>query len=677
MVYKRTIETEFISTGADKIIKDQERVGASFNKAGRSADTGAASVNNWVQRHTVALTLMAAAGAAVMGGIIKSSPLLSAALASTRLAFSLLAGEIGDNVEPMFALLEEASWQLLAAWDGLSPGTQQVISYFIVLGATSLILTAALAGVIAIVVTLGVTLVIAAAIIGSIAVAVTLFIVALDTLGNKLNWLWGIFALAGPPGWAVLTLLILIQKGMDALGIESISVSGFFEFWLDVLKTVIGYIQTTAIVVFNAFKFTIEQFGMAVSATWNWLSTVGISVMTFFGDVVKNTWEMIKLVIATIILAIYYLFTGQWGKLGELFEAFGEKFIAIWSGVWDIIKSIFSSAFSFIGDAAIAGFDFISDVFWFGLDALVSIVTTMASAIKEAFLAIIDPSFWTNLASNMWNFGSDMVKSLIKGIGNVGKKVFDWFTSSMKSFVSWLVKWAKGVVGMSPTLIQIGMEMIKSLFSFVGEAGSMAWDLIKGFVGGLMDAVSGLASSIMDIGSDIAGWIGDGISGALDTLSSLGGDIVDAVKGGASAIMDFAGDAWDWGSDMASNFGAGVVSGAKKIGGAVSSAAKGVKDFFSFDIPENDRWAFESGADMVKFFQKGVTRASESLATPGVSPQIAAATPSLAGGGNVNRSTNINIERIIVSGGGSTISMRELGDETGRSIDRRLSQRGS
>lgn len=153
--YERTVSTRFISVGAEKLAADYRMVSSTLQKAGATAKAGASMVKDWVERNKLAMLTMAAAAGGLMAVIISNSPTLEAHLSFIRVAFSLLAMEIGENVAPMFELLDRAAWALLDVWDSLSPEVQELVSWVIVLGGSALVLTGVIVGLVAVFVTAG------------------------------------------------------------------------------------------------------------------------------------------------------------------------------------------------------------------------------------------------------------------------------------------------------------------------------------------------------------------------------------------------------------------------------------------------------------------------------------------------------------------------------------------
>lgn len=119
----------FMSLGADRLIRDEERVDKAISKTAKNAEKNEKKTKRWMERHKTALTAIGVATAGAMAGVIAASPSLRAALSGVYLEFSMLAMDIGERWAPAFEWLEGIAGDLTEAWDKLPEPLKDVIAY--------------------------------------------------------------------------------------------------------------------------------------------------------------------------------------------------------------------------------------------------------------------------------------------------------------------------------------------------------------------------------------------------------------------------------------------------------------------------------------------------------------------------------------------------------------------
>lgn len=92
--------TEFASSGADKVVRDEERVEKAISRTARTAERSEGKTRQWMDRHRGALTAIGVAAGGAMAAIISQTPDLVAGLSETQLYFSMFAMEIGQTWSP-------------------------------------------------------------------------------------------------------------------------------------------------------------------------------------------------------------------------------------------------------------------------------------------------------------------------------------------------------------------------------------------------------------------------------------------------------------------------------------------------------------------------------------------------------------------------------------------------
>ena len=136
----------FMSIGADKVVRDEDRVDKAISKTAKNAEKNEKKTKRWMERHKTALTTIGVAAAGAMAGVIAASPSLQAALSGVYLEFSMLAMDIGERWAPAFEYLEGIAGDIVEAWDKLPGPLKDVIAYGLLAGLGILALAGAVAG---------------------------------------------------------------------------------------------------------------------------------------------------------------------------------------------------------------------------------------------------------------------------------------------------------------------------------------------------------------------------------------------------------------------------------------------------------------------------------------------------------------------------------------------------
>jgi len=136
----------FMSLGADRLIRDEDRVDKAISKTAKNAEKNEKKTKRWMERHKTALTAIGVAAAGAMAGVIAASPSLQAALSGVYLEFSMLAMDIGERWAPAFEWLEGIAGDLTEAWDKLPEPLKDVISYGLLVALGFLAIAGAAAG---------------------------------------------------------------------------------------------------------------------------------------------------------------------------------------------------------------------------------------------------------------------------------------------------------------------------------------------------------------------------------------------------------------------------------------------------------------------------------------------------------------------------------------------------
>ena len=132
--------------GADRAQRKDKQVRESVQRTGREARKQAGTIRRWMQRHQAAIAGIAAATAGAMMAIVRNSPTLRGELAGLRLAFSLFAMTVGEDVAPALNGLSDTALDLQEAYANLPSAIRKPISALIGFGLAAGFVVTALAG---------------------------------------------------------------------------------------------------------------------------------------------------------------------------------------------------------------------------------------------------------------------------------------------------------------------------------------------------------------------------------------------------------------------------------------------------------------------------------------------------------------------------------------------------
>lgn len=146
MVEVRAVTLRYAAIGAEAAARADRILRAQVLATGAIARSEAGAIRAWLVQHKIALVAMAGALALMFARIIHASPELEARMSGIRLAFSLMAMEIGEVLDPAFAIVEKAVTALSDWFSGL-PGPIQAVVVALGAGAAAVIALGAAAAI--------------------------------------------------------------------------------------------------------------------------------------------------------------------------------------------------------------------------------------------------------------------------------------------------------------------------------------------------------------------------------------------------------------------------------------------------------------------------------------------------------------------------------------------------
>ena len=284
-----------------------------------------------------------------------------------------------------------------------------------------------------------------------------------------------------------------------------------------VLTAVWNVIRTVALAVFGDLQEFWRQHGESIMnalvTAWNTIQSILVGVWnviktvatTIFGglqsfwqkhgeqitEALVNVWNIIKNVLTAVWTIISTIARTIFNGLKAFWDTWGNTILTAISGVWEVIKAVFSTAFNVIADlfavfAALFSGDWgalwenvkqlVSDIF----GGIVNIVSTILSAVWNVISSIFTTiwNFISGVAQNIWSAVTTAFTNILTGITTTVTNIKDAIVNGFTAAIDW-------IKSLPAQAIQWGADIINGIV-----------DGIKGAIGAVGDAVSGVANKI-------------------------------------------------------------------------------------------------------------------------------------------------------------------------------------
>ena len=284
-----------------------------------------------------------------------------------------------------------------------------------------------------------------------------------------------------------------------------------------ILTAVWNVIRTVALAVFGDLQEFWRQHGESIMnalvtawntiqsilvGAWNVIKTVATTIFsglqTFWQnhgeqitEALVNVWNIIKNVLTAVWTIISTIARTIFNGLKAFWDTWGNTILTAISGVWEVIKAVFSTAFNVIADlfavfAALFSGDWgalwenvkqlVSDIF----GGIVNIVSTILSAVWNVISSIFTTiwNFISGVAQNIWSAVTTAFTNILTGITTTVTNIKDAIVNGFTAAIDW-------IKSLPAQAIQWGADIINGIV-----------DGIKGAIGAVGDAVSGVANKI-------------------------------------------------------------------------------------------------------------------------------------------------------------------------------------
>jgi tape measure domain-containing protein len=334
-----------------------------------------------------------------------------------------------------------------------------------------------------------------------------------DFIADAFEFLWEGIKLGGRLLGAFFEVIWLtIQHVWDAIGQPVVDfIVGAFQFWWDGIKIIFGWLQDGWEVLWGAMQ-----------TVWD---TVGQPVIDFVVGAFDFWWRGMQRIfgwVRTAWDAVWSFFQSAWNTVGQ-------PVVDAIVGVFEWFRDAIGGAFDTIKGFAEGLWNSISE--WFGKigDKVGSIKDTILDKVKGAKDWLVDT-------------GKNIVDGLLNGIGDLGKKITDWFLDKIPGWMKEPFKKALGIHSPSRVFKGYGVNIGEGLIKGIDSMGSKVADAAEGMADQVASAEAPVITPSVDTSAmlselEVAYRGGDAGYGA---LSGVLGDHGGRAAANAAATVGFA-----------------------------------------------------------------------------------------------------------------------------------------
>jgi hypothetical protein len=411
-----------------------------------------------MERNRAAIAGIAAAATGAMAAIISASPTLSALLAQVRLAFELLAMQIGEDLAPILDGIGQLALELVDKFTSLNDSIRQPISAIIGL--------AVVAGV-----ALGGLLVLGTILATIASAAVT--VAGVITAGVIVAFLKFVAV-------AAVVVTVLTAVGAVVTGVAAVAFLAWQNNWLGIRDLTVSVLQTIQGAITAVLTFISENLVQPVAARL-------LEIWAIHGAALERetaeTWVAIQGYVTDAIDTIQPLVT---------------TFVDVATTVWEtvlgpVLTTVAKNAFAVIKTAVVTGVDAM-------LTSIRVFINVLQGDWTEAWMAIA--GFTARLNVRILKLVSTMIGNLSSLFGTLRTRADQWGSDLLSNFVSGL----RSEVGQLDSAVSSIADRVTSALSFDLKANdrmAQQWgsDMIQEFAKGAQREQSTLSSAIPSPGN--------------------------------------------------------------------------------------------------------------------------------------------------------------------------------
>lgn len=267
-----------------------------------------------------------------------------------------------------------------------------------------------------------------------------------------------------------------------------------------VITTVFTTIMTIAMTIWNAI--------------WTFLQTLWNTIVT----VATTVWNAITTAISTALQAAWSFISNIWNTIWSFLSG-------ILTTIWNKVVSIFTQVVSTISDKMSQAWNFIVTKGMQWVSTITSTLINFVNRVIQGFVNVVNKvsQGMTNAVNKVKSFvddfvtaGADMIRGLMRGIGNMARDLAEKATSVAKGALN-AAKRALGIHSPSREFMDVGMY---SMLGFVKGIDNHSSKVIRN--------VSNVADKVVDAFQPTLN--APDISSITGNLSNLGGNINEQVQ---------------------------------------------------------------------------------------------------------------------------------------------------
>lgn len=389
--------------------------------------------------------------------------------------FDIVKVNIGEKLMPIIERLADAFTRVLDAWEGLDPGTQDMIIKFGLIASVLAVVVGVILTVVGVFLIFagaaaaaGVSLVVVAAVVAAIVAAfvllagiVYLVIQNWDTIKAKAEEVWPrIQALIQSlVDWWNNTFLpametaknFLVQKWDELVGWWNEHVGPLITAVMGFMMAIYNVIQFVWDLIQNFWEAAGTPILVAVQGVWNTIYEIISGVLGMVWNVVVAIWNGIKGFIEGILQAltgVFQFFTGVLTLNWELAWTGIKNFV---SGIWDAIFALITGA----------------------LGAIKEVITGVLSTVWNVIRAILQ---------GIW----DTIQSIWTGIQNKTRETWEGFKNTIVHAIDEVLNLAMGFTGRLGGYFHIDLTGIgRAIMNSFLDGLKSGWNDVTGFIGGI------------------------------------------------------------------------------------------------------------------------------------------------------------------------------------------------
>lgn len=500
-----SVVLKYSQRGAKSVQRADENVRDSIQRTSRVAREESGTISRWMERHQTALTVIGLAMMGLLAGIVRATPTLNAYLDSIRLAFSLMAYEIGEQLAPEMETLTDEVWELYEAFSSLDDKTKRVI-------AQAIALSGALAG------------------IAFSLRAVARFLHPLWTLARAL----GVIAGLGFVKWLV-DMATMAWKASGALTAMSggSRVFNAAMLMLDVLiERFLQYPLARSLVKWGRAFIGVGARVLGAIVSVKALLVILAALIVYLG-VVKGDWldgwydiatvtERVTNRINRIIGAWATVFTELYADILDVLEALTDENTSVIAALWDLFANLVTNTVVALAITVIGLFTNLFDsIILVGVSfvrGLLVILKGLVGGVIHAFerLRTVGPEIWEFLAKSI----QTEVNTIVDAIPHSWHELADAVVNITSWFVNSVIELARKLwrvlIGAS-----IFPDIVYGIIGLFKELDARALELMTGFVNGILRKASELYRGTSKQMSDLASTVAADATAIADSIDSM------------------------------------------------------------------------------------------------------------------------------------------------------------